>query len=122
MPAITQKRRTERLYWSLWSHAPRHARVLAEIVYQRDRHHAGRCESLVHRTGLIETVLDHERATGLEMRARLRADAIVERKAIGAAVECQARFTQHLGLQRRDHGARDVRRALLHPVRKAPRH
>ena len=80
-----------------------------------------RLEPLAHGFGLVEAVLDDERAAGLEVLARRRANPVVERHAIGAAVEREHRLAPDLGRERRDHRARDVRRVRRDQSRTARR-
>ena len=79
------------------SDRPRHTRVLAQIIDERHVLEARGLEPRVHGICLIEAVLDDERATGLEMRGRGGADAIVEHEAIGAAIERHHRLATDLG-------------------------
>ena len=51
-------------------------------------------EPLADRIGLIEAVLDDERAARLEVLARRGADPVVERQAVGAAVEREQRLAR----------------------------
>src|SRR5262249_41956772 len=77
-------------------HAGRAARVSTEIANQCDIDQAGRDETRAHRVGLIEAVLDDERAAWLEVRPRRGADAIEECQPVDAAVERDPRLALDL--------------------------
>src|SRR5262245_37792584 len=78
----TTNERTGPTVHGLRCDTPRDARVLAEVADHRHVDKTRGLQSRLHRIGLIETVLDDERATRGEMRARVGADPIVEREAI----------------------------------------
>ena len=71
------------------SETPRHARILREIVDERDIGQPGGDEAIAHGGRLIEAVLEDERTTGCQVRERGARDAVVEREAVSPTVERQ---------------------------------